>query len=875
MVADSSLISPAIRQRHLRRDRTWQAVVLATALATACGYDLDPCQWKPTFSATKCKPGSAVACWSFDASTVWECWAADWAPAWSLNSGSSEANAVCQTRQTLKGSGRAFFDGACTLDIPTPQPIRSFSRFPERSWELSHKFARSMVQRMDLADKRKLMVGFGWNPIEGNTTDFKWELQKYFYLGNTAPNPKFGIPSLTMQDASAGFRPYWTEIVGTVTTWPSLLALSATWDPDAVRTMAIAIGKEFRGKGANTILGPGVNVQRVARNGRNFEYLSGEDPYLGAVLATAYVKGVQSQGVLAVVKHWVMNEQETNRQTGSSDVDPKTAWELYYPPFEAAVRAGVGGVMCSYNKVHGIHSCSNKESNDILKKDMEFQGFIQSDWWATHGTVVEGLDQDMPGVDPWFSEAALKNVSHKAVDDAAERILSAMYRLDLLNTSVCNPPDCKTYFLANVTSPAHAALSRTLATQSIVLLQNENNLLPLNLTTGMKIAIIGSAAAAQSWDPAGAGQGSGTPWAIGDYYSGGGSGHMASGYVVTPMEGISARVKAAGAQVLASPTNNISDAMVVSREADVVIVVVATTSSEGKDRHSLALDDGADQLIEAIAANNSNTVVLMQIPGAVVMPWRRDAAAILALFLGGQETGHAWASVIFGDHAPTGRLPISMPETEDDQYLPNSKDHVPYAEGLATGYRNRNFKTAFKFGHGLTYTNFTYLRPNQTTCSDDQFLVCISVPIINSGTAPGRTVAQLYLEQGDESGQPTPFLKGFQWTPMLLPGGQSVVTFALNERDLSFWHEESETWVATLEAIAHIGEASHDIRHKLPLAIDIQKMWKSGWLGWRAIVAAFALCLLCGAIVWAANTYAMSDGYTLEDSDESGSSEKE
>merc|ERR1740138_964001 len=216
-----------------------------------------------------------------------------------------------------------------------------------------------------------------------------------YYTGSIEPIPRLGVPALKMADAGNGFRPTNPGEEGTTTCWPSLLSLASTWSADTVNEIATAIGAEFHGKGANVILGPSLNVHRIARNGRNFEYLSGEDPHLGAVLTKAYVKGVQSQGVMATAKHYAFNEQETNRMAEDSQVDERTAWELYYPPFQAAVDAGIGGIMCSYNKVNGTYASAN--SNLLvrdLREKMGFKGLVMSDWMATHSprAIENGLD---------------------------------------------------------------------------------------------------------------------------------------------------------------------------------------------------------------------------------------------------------------------------------------------------------------------------------------------------------------------------------------------------------------------------------------------------------------------------------------------------
>jgi beta-glucosidase len=277
---------------------------------------------------------------------------------------------------------------------------------------------------------------------------------------------------------------------------------------------------------------------------------------------------------------------------------------------------------------------------------------------------------------------------------------------------------------------------------------------------------------------------------------------------------------------VASPSDNITEAIAAAEQAEVTIVVAATTSGEAEDRRSLHLDGGADALIDALVAKNvSNIVVIMQAPGAVVMPWRNSVAGILLMFLGGQETGSAWADVLFADHVPTGRLPIMLPATEADTIAPSESPSIVYSEGLATSYRNRNASAAFPFGHGLTYATFEVLAPTQVPCGQRQAVVCVEVVVLRNHTGtrdddrPAGTVAQLYLEMSADAGQPAPFLKGFEHTGLLTPGGNSTVTFGLTERDLSYMMAcgEPKPWQPPAAAVAHVGESSEDIRHSLLL----------------------------------------------------------
>ena len=383
------------------------------------------------------------------------------------------------------------------------------------TWDEAHAVAADKLKLLNQSEKASLLLGVGWNTSAAIIKQYGFpQLEKWHYVGNIPPIPHAGIPPINMQDAAGGFRTYWSELVGTVTCWPSLLSMAATFDTAMMDSFATALGQEFAAKGANTILGPSINVHRVARNGRNFEYLSGEDPFLGARLAERYVRGVQAQGVMSVMKHFVFNSQETHRNSESSVVDDKTAWELYYPPFQAAVDAGIAGVMCSYNKVNGSFACANgNRLHRDLKTRMGFRGFVQSDWGATHAmSIAEGLDEEMPIPEDfplnktspyWYS----RQPQGQDLDVPAGDIIAALAKVGVLGQAgaYCTPP-CEAELRANVTSDAHAALARDAATASIVLLQNERAALPIDTTAVRTIAVVGAASVGKAFDPAGGGQ---------------------------------------------------------------------------------------------------------------------------------------------------------------------------------------------------------------------------------------------------------------------------------------------------------------------------------------------------------------------------------
>jgi beta-glucosidase len=306
-------------------------------------------------------------------------------------------------------------------------------------------------------------------------------------------------------------------------------------------------------------------------------------------------------------------------------------------------------------------------------------------------------------------------------------------------------------------------------------------------------------------------------WNRGDYYAGGGSGHVVGAYVVTPFDGIRQRATLEGIKVISSGSDDVNSAVNAAKQADITIVVVATTSGEASDRNHLDLDN-ARNLIPPVAKAAKKTVVITQMPGSSLMTWRDSVAAIATMFLGGQETGNAWASVLFGDHAPTGRLPVMIPESEADTIMPG-RGTITCSEGMATSYRNQHFKAAFPFGHGLTYTKFQYGKPRAVGCSRN---LCISVDVQNVGQVAAKEVAQLYLEFPTEAGYPAPLLKGFVKSSVIKPGEASKVTFVLLPRDVSYY--DHGAWIKAKKVVAHIGASSYDIRVNLTTSTDASEV---------------------------------------------------
>eukprot|EP00755_Sulcionema_specki_P016436 Sspe_Gene.10360::Locus_3458_Transcript_1_1_Confidence_1.000_Length_2315::g.10360::m.10360/K05349/bglX; beta-glucosidase len=624
------------------------------------------------------------------------------------------------------------------------------------------------------------------------------------YVGTVSAIPRLGVPEIKMNDGPQGFRD--NARPGSTTAWPSGLTVAASFDVEVTGAWGDGMGKEFWGKGANVQLGPGLCLARVPRNGRNFEYLSGEDPFLGYSLVQPVITAIQRHGVVANAKHWVNNNQETDRTTVSEDVDERTQFEMYYPPFEGAVEAGVGSVMCSYNKIRGTYSCENPETlARDLKERLGFKGWVMSDWGATHSTSInEGLDQEMPG--STYMGAALKAkvesgaVSMAKLNDSVVRVLTPLFALGVFDNP--NPNSITN----NVTSAAHNTLARTLSAKSTVLLKNDNDVLPLPTTGNTTVAIIGSQA-------------------VSPVVHGGGSGQVVPYYTAAPLDSILAKLGISGCKggckekvcsssgvcITYNDGSDPAKAAAAAQAADVALVFASTTSSEGSDRKSLSLDQ--DSLVQAVAAQKTPTVVVAVTPGAILTPWRHQVSAILVPFMPGQEYGNAITDILFGDVAPSARLPLTFPNSENEvgftpQEYPGVALHANYSEKLLVGYRwytHHKITPAFPFGHGLSYTTFAYRNLMISSRT-------VSFTLVNTGKRSGVETPQLYLGFPASAGEPLRQLKGFR--KVFLDVGKSTeVTFQVRDRDLSVWDVTSHSWkVAHGTFQAFVGASVDDIR---------------------------------------------------------------
>jgi len=514
------------------------------------------------------------------------------------------------------------------------------------------------------------------------------------YVGYTPGVPSAGIPPLLWEDGPQGVA---DGQLG-VTAWPSAMTVAQAWRPDLFERWGAAMGGEQRGKGSNVMLGPAVALVRVPLSGRVFEYYA-EDPVLSSALAGAMVRGIQSQNVSACVKHWIFNSQELHRGDArgspgmSSNVPQRAGRELYAPPYAAAVDAGVGTVMCSFNRINNTYSCEQGDSlaGWLLAPEsaggLGFDGAVVSDWTATHSTAASAL-AGLSVEQEWQRNASFYGANLSAAVAAgevpaarvaalAQRVLLALYAT---TDAADAPPDPSRNISANVTSAAAGALTRELAVAGTVLLANGAGLLPLEAATLCRIVIAG--------DPA-------------DTIAGGGSGGVAPPYVVSPAAGLQAQLPRT--TIITLDGANASAAAAAAANADVAIVIVGERTSEGMDRATLALPPGQDALVAAVAAANPRTIVVARCPGACLMPWAPAVGAIVSQLYAGQEAGNALADVLLGAASPAGKLTVSWPRNDNDTWLSapgggpvlperypgtdrgRGYPEVDYAEGLFVG----------------------------------------------------------------------------------------------------------------------------------------------------------------------------------------------
>ncbi len=676
---------------------------------------------------------------------------------------------------------------------------------------------------------------------------------------SSAGVPRLGIPDLWTTDGPHGIRPEvlwdeWSQAGWTndsCVAFPALTCLAATWSEEMSALYGKSIGEEARYREKDVLLGPGVNIYRTPLNGRNFEYM-GEDPYLASRMVVPYIQEVQKNGVAVCVKHFALNNQESLRHQYDAIIDDRTLNEIYLPAFKAAVQeGGAWSIMGAYNLYKGQHLCHNQYLlNDILKKDWGFDGAVISDWGGCHDTdqaITNGLDLEFGTwtdgltmgatngydayylADPYLERLRDGRASEEVLNEKARRVLRLNFRTamrkDKPNGSLC--------------SPEHYDAARKIADEGIVLLKNNDNVLPISRKAGSRILVVGENAVKMMT-------------------VGGGSSSLKVQREVLPLDGIRA---AAGEGVTVefergyvgdisgsyngvvtgqdlsesrSAEELIEDACLKAKDADAVIFIGGLNKSshqdcEDSDRFGLGLPYGQDAVIEALAKVNPRLAVVIVSGNAVAMPWVDNVNAIVEAWYCGSQSGVALADIIFGDVNPSGKLPVTFPVRLEDNgahalgaYDPASTE-AHYSEGIFVGYRwaqKKDIKPLFAFGHGLSYTTFSYSEAeiSRTTMSENG-KVTVSVNVTNTGDREGKEIVQLYIGDDECSVErPVMELKAFRKVS-IKPGETVRVSFPVNADMLKFYGTDG--W--TLEKgsfTAYVGAASDDIRTSVKFNVN-------------------------------------------------------
>ena len=685
---------------------------------------------------------------------------------------------------------------------------------------------------------------------------------------SSAGVPRLGFPDFWTDDGPHGVRPdvLWDEweqagqTNDSCVAFPALTCLAASWNPQMSRIYGEALGEEALYRGKDMILGPGVNINRTPLNGRNFEYM-GEDPFLASVMVVPYIQGLQSKGVAACVKHYCLNNDEEYRHQVNVIVSDRALHEIYLPAFKAAVEKGkTWGIMGSYNLYKNEHNCHNQWTlNKILKGDWKYDGVVVSDWGGAHdleqsvkngldiefGTWTDGLTMGATNAYdnyylslPYMRAIQEGKFTQKELNDKVRRVLRLFYRTTM-------NPNRPHGFLC---SESHYAAAKQIAEEGIVLLQNKNNVLPINTQKAKRVLVVGENA-------------------IKMMTIGGGSSSLKVQREISPLEGLKARLAKDGIDVdyargyVGDVTGNyngvttgqnlndnrseaelIAEAIEKAKTADYVIMFGGLNKSgfqdcEGHDRKQFELPYNQDKLIEALAKANKNFVYVNISGNAVAMPWKEKVAGIVQGWFIGSESGEALASILTGDANPCGKLPFTWvnslnevgahaintyPGTWRKEGGTNTKGNIideEYKEGIYVGYRwtdKERIKPTFAFGHGQSYTQFAIsnLRSDKSDLTQDD-TIAFTVNVKNTGKRAGSEVVQLYIHDVKSSvDRPKKELKGFQKV-YLQPGENKDVTITINKEALSFYDELSSSWKAEAGKFeALVGNASDNLKLK-------------------------------------------------------------
>jgi len=631
---------------------------------------------------------------------------------------------------------------------------------------------------------------------------------------------RLDLPSIMVTDGPHGLRKQagGSDHIGLnesvpATCFPTASGLAASWNKALIEEVGVALGEECRQERVSVLLGPGVNIKRHPLGGRNFEYFS-EDPYLSGEMATAWVNGVQSQGVGVSLKHYAVNNHEAGRMVVDAVVDERTLREIYLPAFETVVRqAQPWTIMCSYNKLDGIYLSENKKMlTEILRQQWHFEGLVMTDWGATHDRVLgikAGLDLEMPSSGELNTRKILQAVDQGDLRlEDLDRVVARVLKLILKSKQ-------QTPLTSGFSIEAHHQLAKRVATEACVLLKNESELLPLQPDS--TVAVIGALAKTTR-------------------YQGSGSSQIVPTRLEQPFDAISRLVEAEGGCAVyaegyrldgIAQASIMDEAVKQAEKADRVILVVGLThdyESEGFDRHHLGLPLGQQDLIRELEPVHHKLVMVLQNGAPIVLPEVSQVAAILEVYLGGQAGASAMADIIFGRSNPSGKLAESFPVRQEDlashAWFPGIPRQSQYREGIWVGYRyldSTHAPVAYPFGHGLSYTQYDYAGVSITGLGPEPFgskdELQVRVLVKNTGKYAGAEVVQLYVGQANPSvPRPKKELKAFAKVNLGI-GEEKRVSFNLTYRSFAFWHSEAADWrVESDQFTVYIGSSVEDIR---------------------------------------------------------------
>ena len=688
--------------------------------------------------------------------------------------------------------------------------------FPWSDTNLSPDERADMVlKEMTVDEKVLLLHGQGMPFLSNGPTDSNGG------AGYTKAIPRLGIPAIQMADSAYGVTR--GAAAGRYSTaLPSDLGAASSWDPELAFDYGALIGRELRNEGYSMSLGGGVNLTREPRDGRTFEY-QGEDPLLAGTMAGNFVKGIQSEHIIGDLKHYALNDQESGRNAVNANIDKRSLRETDLLAFQIALGiSNAGGVMCSYNRVNGDYACENNYLiTDVLKKDFRFKGFVLSDWGGTHSTArasQAGLDQEQPG-QTFFGDALKKaaedgEITQDELNDHVHRVLRTIFASGLFdNPVVPKVPDVE----------QGLTIAQRIAEKSMVLLKNDQGILPLDPARLRSVVVVGGYADKGVLTGGGSAQvdsPGGSPVPQRPFNDSMGFFRREQWLPSVPLETLKAQFPPGIVSFLDG--DNLDKVAQAAKSADVAIVFAYQWEAEGADLESLNLPDEQNKLIESIAASNPRTVVVLETGGPITMPWIDKVAGLIEAWYPGIRGAEALANIITGKVNPTGKLAVTFPK--DDEDLPHPKIVMPppesqrrrrsagadpaadmaelakglppfqvyYDEKLKVGYKWYDAEgkaVLFPFGFGLSYTTYTYsnliVQPGQLTS--------VSFSVTNSGKCAGTEIAEVYAGLPESAGEPPKRLVG--WTRVeLAPGESKRVTVPIENDRLTVYDEAPDAW---------------------------------------------------------------------------------